>query len=624
MMTKELRSKKWLVRAGGEILGPYDFEELKRELGEKKFTLLDEVRCPSSRWGFIREHQDLKEIVNWVRELQMHEKENTTGNVRTKTVTATDVEITALLNSDVTPTPVFRLEKEAEEPESNEVESEFEVEDLPSAVLREKTPLPEVSPMKKKSRNITYNEPEVEVFEDAYNSAPSQVKRYGASLERKPKKKSSPLLWTAVLLATSIISVALVWRFLPRAGERPLNYSENIKLAKFNQSLQYYERALEYYERAEKQQELDPSIQLHMLPLYVEVENKTAYVRDRLLELQNRPGMENNLDVQFYIGMTYLRENNFTPANDLFAEIMAKDPQRVDAPLNFLVSLYLEKSFGKLLETSELWIQQSMKDPLYILLRAMTVLQMFEKGTNPELFSRHIQELSRFINLDRVYRSEALLVLAALNSKLEQPIAMVDVILQLISESPRASLDMIHDLKIDPRPFHWDSLFQFCEDIRSENENSPAIFGLMTFCSYKKGDMLTAVKLIGQGREAYPANETLLALEAFLYLEQNQLAQSKASLRLASKPNLLHYLVRGRMCAQEKDFTCAETNWKAAREIQASNPEAVHGLAWIARQRGELDIANDLVRQGVLVASRHRPLIELQEELGALLKEKEQ
>ncbi len=614
-MATDVRAKKWLVRAGGKILGPFSFDELKAELNEKNITLLDEIRCPSSRWGFIREHPDLKEIVNWIREKQLSEKDHTTGNVRSKTVTATEIEITPFPDSEVTPAPLSQSAAES-----------LIDEQTPVTVLKQNTPQPEISPSptRKPSRNVIFNEPEVQEIKEEFYPAPAVVKRYGAPLELNRKKKSSSLLWTAVLLATAIITVAFVWRFLPKRTERPLNYGENVKLAKFNQSLQYYDRALEYYERAEKQQPLDPSTQLHMLPLYVEVENKTAYVRERLLELQARPGMEKNLDINFYVGMTYLRENNFSKANDLFAEIMAKDPERADAPLNFLISMYLERSLAKLLETSEIWIQRSMKDPLYILLRAMTVQQVVEKDSNNALVNRHIQELKRFIGMNRVYRSESLLVLAALTSKINQPIAMVEVLQQLLSESPRASFEMVHDLWVDPRPFSWAAMMQFCEDIRSENESSPAVIGLMTYCSYKKNDMLNAAKLISQGRDAYPANEMILALEAFLYSEQNQFERSKASLRLSSKPNLLHYLVRGRICAQEKDYTCAETNWKAAREMQPFNSEAIYGLAWVARQRGELDLAADLAKQGSLVTTRHRPLIELQEELGSLLKESDQ
>ena len=66
-MITEHSDKKWLVKCENKILGPYNFEQVEDLISKKQISLIDEIRDPQTRWLYIRENPEFKNIIQDVR-----------------------------------------------------------------------------------------------------------------------------------------------------------------------------------------------------------------------------------------------------------------------------------------------------------------------------------------------------------------------------------------------------------------------------------------------------------------------------------------------------------------------------------------------------------------------------
>ncbi len=58
---------KWLVKSENRILGPYSFEQIGDLIQKKQISLIDEVRDSETRWLYVRENAEFKEVVESIR-----------------------------------------------------------------------------------------------------------------------------------------------------------------------------------------------------------------------------------------------------------------------------------------------------------------------------------------------------------------------------------------------------------------------------------------------------------------------------------------------------------------------------------------------------------------------------
>jgi hypothetical protein len=87
--------KKWIIKSENRILGPYSFDQIIDLLQKKQISIIDEIRDPETRWLYVRENKDFKNIVEEIRKEIDSRQESTktyqssAGTVTTTTTTAT-------------------------------------------------------------------------------------------------------------------------------------------------------------------------------------------------------------------------------------------------------------------------------------------------------------------------------------------------------------------------------------------------------------------------------------------------------------------------------------------------------------------------------------------------------
>lgn len=614
--------RKWLVRASGMILGPFTLEELSQELKEKKVSLIDEVRLPATRWAFAREVSELASTVQWIREQQLNQKEDTSNtevDEIEETVTQSDPEKTPpprpgnfeiFDSTTVTPVkpppppapqilvPVERRKEDKQATVDSISENEsFEVEELPLPV---KKPAKPASNSKQKPK-----------------SAPAKSYVYSDDKTLKARKKSGAPAWLWVIAIFIAIGVGgYLYTQQPRKTDRNLTFNEVIRLANYQKVTGSYDKALDYYRKAENLGSLDVQQQITMMWLELAVEKQASGVRARVEELGNKvqsgPIKE---DLSLLTALTYVREGRWDEGLAALSKLM-KDSTTEVIRVNHLLTLYLARSYEKTVQTADNLLKAGAADQNILLIRAMAGYFAFDTHNDKGKLERFLEDVSRYSAKNLTYRSQALLVKAAYERKLEQPLKMNETLETLLSDSPWLSDQMISDLRIDQQAFDWENLKVYCDDILKLNPQAAVARGLNSYCKMKRGEVSSAVLGLEEAIVQYPTDPNLMSLQAAFHVSSGQTAKAKAVLQTIRRPVLLTYLVKARLCADEHDLTCAKMNWDAAKGVRADSIEAAGGLAWVANENGDKSHAQDLVRSGMLLSTTYRPLVELQESLN--------
>lgn len=80
--------KKWLIKSENRIMGPFGFDEVLELLRKRQISIIDEVRDPETRWLYVRENPDFKNIVEEIRQ-EIDAKQESTKTLQNTSVTGT-------------------------------------------------------------------------------------------------------------------------------------------------------------------------------------------------------------------------------------------------------------------------------------------------------------------------------------------------------------------------------------------------------------------------------------------------------------------------------------------------------------------------------------------------------
>lgn len=563
-------AKKWLVKSSGMILGPYTIDEIAKDLQSRKVALIDEVRSPDSRWMFIREHSEFAEIVQKFRTSTHDQNENTgTTFVPTKTQTITTSNTAELT---ITPPPASMSSSTANS----------EVLEASSA---------DESPRKAAPVYASAQDPKVQ----------------GAF--KKETKRTALIAWLSVLL---LISGFAAYQFLaPKKATKNLGYSDFISLARKHKQTGNFEKSLEFYRRAETIQHLEILDQIDMIPLLMAVENQNLQARQMLETLLGLPEISEKQqhDIDNMIALSYLRDGRLDEAQRRYFEIIQKDPKNEAAQINLAEISVLQGQYDVAAENITALIKTGIKDPVLLLFRILVIYRTVDDKDRLEAAK---VDLKRLVNQYQDYKAEMLLVLAAIQKKLNQDLDAADTVRSLVSLDPDLTRLHVHDYMIHREILEWVYLGNICEILAKDENQSPVYAALTAYCSYQQNDLRAALEKVEKAKAQFANDQNLVGLNAFLLYKANRSSEVRGLLQLpkANESDLAH-LVKAYLCQDQKDWSCAETTWKAIHQKDSRNLAAFAGLAQVALKNGDADRAMDYLRHGQSISANYRPFLEL-------------
>lgn len=111
--------KKWIIKSENKILGPYNFEQIVDLLRKKQISIIDEVRDPETRWLYVRENSEFKNVVEEIRK-EIDSKQEATKTYQSTVATSTNTttnfdDLAQKTKTDISPFTDINIEaKDAE------------------------------------------------------------------------------------------------------------------------------------------------------------------------------------------------------------------------------------------------------------------------------------------------------------------------------------------------------------------------------------------------------------------------------------------------------------------------------------------------------------------------------
>lgn len=548
--------KIWLVKSSANILGPFALEEVIQLLTSRHLSLIDEIRSPDSRWLFIREHKSFANIVNFIREQQAEVKEDTGSTHFTGTKTAPPKE-KQILSGEAKPIDVGKSAKNG-------------------------------------------------VVKPQIYGAQSEVKTPNAVTE---SKRISVLPLLVILL---IVSGAWYFFSMDKKPKEQLNSSQYAKLIDDSMLKGDYEKASGYLQALDRIEKLSIKRKIQSALILIVHQNQNVQARqllDELAKLNNDP--ERKYEIENLRAISFLNEGQYEEARKILAQILKDDPANEPALVNNMASYILESKFSEAMDIFRQVMLVGVRDSSVFLMRSLAVLKT---ATETSKLQSVADDLVRFVDRFTYYHPEAMMLLIGFQTKLNMQKELPTSVAKILKIDPDLTKKHILNPYIHQEAVGWKTLGNVCQQVANEISDVLSQKSLVAYCKFQMGDISGALDLIEKTRVQFQRDSNLISFQTFLLYKLNRAADAKALIQAnPGVGNELMLATNAWLCQEQKDWTCAEREWKRIMTMDNQSLAAYAGLALVERENGNKDMSNDFLKQGLTFSDKYRPLIELKE-----------
>jgi Tfp pilus assembly protein PilF len=593
------QDKVWLVKSSGKVLGPYSIEEILFLLERRKVSIIDEIRSPRKRWGFIREDPVFAKIVETLREEDAKLLDNTTEiDSKTRTV------ITTTFNEDETATPVR---------EGSIIITPGNI--PPPSSAQQTVPKPA-----NQQHRPTPNErmPKMEVFRsDEMGHKNSKSKSTLPPIKLETTTNWGLFIGIAIVLGLGYAGYNSISKQAPATKQ----YSDEdyILIAANAKKIGLYEKSMGIYKILESRGKLDQLSSINMAILSIDSGSSPAEARKRLETIipSMNAGDPVRTEAQVAIGVSYLKEGNTSKADETFQAVLFSNESNKDARLNLGLSKILSSDPRNALKELNVYQRDGGLDGLATLGKVIANWAISDGQNDTAKNKSVVDELDRYINNNSEYRLEALLLKATALQKMGDKDASQRVAKNLLDEDPQLSLDHSHNLIVDRQIIRWDRLNMYCDYLAVKWGDSAIAKSLTAFCYAQKMDYTASLTKLTAARKLLPKNNMLLSLEAWMNLKQKRINEAQQLAMQAESDSVLSQRVLALACEEIQNWDCADQKWRRILLGNGQDLGALRGMANYQLLRNHPDQSLEFIKKGKTISENYRPLIEIKDKIDA-------
>ena len=575
----------WLVKSAGLVLGPFSLIELTSALKDHRVALLDEVRTPDTRWGFIRENRQLAELVRNIRE-----SEAQNGNNTGKTNVDIDGEDTQSASAtvriiDTTPTPVpAQVVMETQDTLTQPAAKKMPIEKPKMAKIVPKPHLPL---------------PQIPV-------ATTQNKR----------KLFVGFGIAAIIL---IISTGVIrWMMMAKVEPPAKILPELVTLAKKAKADGFYEKSLMMFDRAMVSGHPDVEIRFEMIPLLLLDAKNYPRAKQYISELMVEKNIPPEIPAKLWnwSGLLLMKQGQFSPAEEKLRAGAERYSQFKTIQTNRIINFYFSGQFESALQLGQVLQSQGAVNPMISIAKAMSMLGQGTEKFSAEASKAVIAELSNWSFQRRDVVFESLLAGAALANRSGDSDQVIIFLDRLVEQSAGITHAYVRSLDLDNSIISWDRLRSVCEGLTKHHANKIKAVVLGIDCLIEEGNLTQAQANLDGALQKYPKDSHLIGLQAAILKIQGHANEVKELLKdINTRPGLL---LRGQSCLDQKDLSCAEATVKILMDRDQYDPESIFLLTQLNLIKDKRDLAGQIAEKELDIVRTYKPLLEIREEMGEL------
>lgn len=580
--------KIWLVKSSSRILGPYSLDEVTSMLLSNQISILDELRQIEGRWTYIRESQDLVEVVKKIRDQQDRNSENTTTvSVAQNTQTKSDSGAVSRLDEK---TPGILKDFDSALP----IENKFK--DVASTAEKDLSNKASVSEA---------------LLKKNYGSAVDQ------QLQDRIRKQSNTLRWAIGVLVIVII-VGVVVMLNIRDRQKAQNYEFLLSQTVRYKSLGLYERAVEFYKKALVIKEPHQEIQFQMAPILIS-ENRESLLGRRILEksltIEGRRRDE-LIDTYLGVAVSHMIDGNLAEAEGALQKAVGYDPTNESALLNLAILQMKKGQDAKAQKDFDAIYKKNPQSMIALYGYALSSIERAKFSANHSDLKPLIAELKIQIQKQSELQQQLALLVVYAENLIGDADAVNQAVVQFLSSEISVAEKFKHPLYVDWRFTQWEYLEKYCSDLFEKSNQTAEMKALRAVCQLEGKREGEAIATLKQALTEGPKDPYILGVQAGFLKKAGRIPESMSILKMSEMTSLrLKDHLLSEICISTHDVSCVQTAAATVYQQNRNDIVALYGLAWAAFKQQDKIKTREYLKLGLDISSNYLPMLELREQL---------
>lgn len=570
-----MQDERWLVKSSGRVLGPFSLDDLIQHLRARTLSVLDEIREPNTRWGFIRENALLREVVRQLRDEDDKHPEATQttfvgGATSGRTVTLSATESSAQ-EGELTPNPSFYGNRSTDP-----------------------------KPIHATERNVSGG-----MAGQSYGSLQDQ--RVQKMLQDRKSFVRNLLVGVAILC---VAVLAGLFYYERHAKELAIEQARQwVEIAHEQIRFGRTTKALEFMSKAAQEMPLSEEDRILHAELLLQVEGKSGEALRLLSEVRNLQDTRLLREMGLAKALVFMKDQRWNEATIELNSLLSFNPGDEEALHNQSLLEFYRGHISLSVQNLSLLFEKGYRNGQLLILKGFQAMNWPEKSGQTQRIQQAAEDLRRNLEGDFELHLEKGLMLINLYLQLGRTQDAAQALRNIWNADPFDSRNFLQPLNIDQQILSWDRLGPLCDRAVAALSKEETILGLRAICLYHKGETGQALQKMDEARRQLSQSPLIAAIQSDLLLNVGRMDEAKTLLQMAGDETL-GLLVTGQICQDDKDWACSDTIWKKVLRVQPKNPMALFGEAFVTKQRGNDSLSREQIRKAIILSPRYRPLIE--------------
>lgn len=559
--------RKYLIRSSGEVLGPYNKQEVIALIKKSKISIFDEVAEPFKIWMYLENHSEFKKIVQSM-------------NIQTR-LTNFLTQVSHRISISKTKT---KENTDAKEENLSQTQKTIP-EDVSFNLVPEATQTSMKSKLKVRKKISSQKAPVL--------SLPDKQ-------EEKLEKKIGFLVrsgWRLIILCSFLVAGGILYKisYVPIKKKNQIIKELNTtgkkyyKSGDFNRALPFFERAADYLTQEEK-------FSYAALLLQNNQPERSSLIRGGITD----PAVRGRADWILLEGLGDFYSRRYSKAEKSFQNVILKNnKQTLNQALLNLALLKLEsRQYNELINEIKELLDRSFDRGMIWYLKALYFAALGKSSDleNYLIDNLGLEDTNSPLSIE--FKQELLFLLAYAYMKNGKTEEQNSVVQKLLNQDPYFIEEYYYSPLIAKNKLNWRLLYPYCNEILNANPERSLIQALYSLCLIKTNQAEEAKPLLEKIKSQEPENALFLSLYAYLLMAQKESPHKiEAVFSLINydspsvKENNLAFIMKARFFEQNEYWDSALLVWKDLMRKDIGSLSVWAGLSFNSYQIGDKNTA---------------------------------
>ena len=527
--------KIYLLRVGGQILGPYSTKDVEDLISEGFVSMNDEIIESCSHAFYLQDHPKFKSLIRSSYLKNRLSNIATSFSGRLSMITKKYKDTDSGLTETITQTSKTEKEEEAVE----------EAKDVDFQIL--------------------------ETAEEDKNSSQYKTAEESESINQDKVQKIQKRLWQVIFLSTLVATGFIVFKVFFSDYQEKKNLIKQVQ----TQGVDFYnsgryKASLKIFQKGFKNNILDQDqkkILIHLLLNQKKLEEAQSLLTD----------IENSLsqsELYFIKGLIAFHDSSYSSARKFFLE--AEGDYINSGLLNLSFIDLAEKKYEGVLDKSNQLLFKGYQREIVFYLRTLALIKMGSYTTQIK------QQIEKHLKKSPEYQQELSLLLSYLYMKEGNKDKAKKHIASLLDWDFNFYKQYYYDSLIPVDSLNWSLLLPYCKELFENYEDDYLITALYGVCHIQEGSQKRlGFQYIRQARNQKPKDHLMISLFSYSLIEQGSWSQADTNLDQIKKSSYkLFYILKAQSLEKKEQWNSALVYWQDLLEMDPYNLSALGGMAF--------------------------------------------